>query len=207
MKRRTDILTHLLLLLLVLVACTADDAIKENLSHQDEYVTVRMHIPGMKAVATRAAETDNITSIVALVFRNDQLQSVTEYSTTNSALHPISPISGTITIDKPNNGDVIHFLANLPADYSNEKKYIAYLNEQIGKSQTDVLCNLSSRDYDKLSYWGMATRNENNAVMDVILYRNKAMIEIKPGENCTFRQDELFIAGLDNPNNVGLLVP
>lgn len=207
MKRRTDILTHLLLLLLVLVACTADDAIKENLSHQDEYVTVRMHIPGMKAVATRAAETDNITSIVALVFRSNQLISVTEYSTTNSALHPISPISGTITIDKPNNGDVIHFLANLPADYSNEKKYIAYLNEQIGKSQTDVLCNLSSRDYDKLSYWGMATRNENNAVMDVMLYRNKAMIEIKPGADCTFRQDELFIAGLDNPNNVGLLVP
>lgn len=207
MKRRTDILTHLLLLLLVLVACTADDAIKENLSHQDEYVTVRMHIPGMKAVATRAAETDNITSIVALVFRNDQLQSVTEYTTANSTLHPISPISGTITIDKPNDKDVIHFLANLPADYSNEKKYIAYLNEQIGKSQTEVLCNLSSRDYDKLSYWGMATRNENNAVMDVMLYRNKAMIEIKPGENCTFRQDELFIAGLDNPNNVGLLVP
>lgn len=207
MKRRTDILTHLLLLLLILVACTADDAIKENLSHQDEYVTVRMHIPGMKAVATRAAETDNITSIVALVFRNDQLQSVTEYSTANSALHPISPISGTITIEKPANGDVIHFLANLPADYSNEKKYIAYLNEQIGKSQTDVLCNLSSRDYDKLSYWGMATRNMNNAVMDVMLYRNKAMIEIKPGADCTFRQDELFIAGLDNPNNVGLLVP
>lgn len=206
MKRRTDILTHLLLLLLVLVACTADDAIKENLSHQDEYVTVRMHIPGMKAVATRAAEADNITSIVALVFRGDQLKTVTEY-TADSTLHPISPISGTITIDKPEGGDVIHFLANLPADYSNEKKYIAYLNEQIGKSQTEVLCNLSSRDYDKLSYWGMATRNNDNAVMDVILYRNKAMIEIKPGENCTFRQDELFIAGLDNPNNVGLLVP
>lgn len=206
MKRRTDILTHLLLLLLILVACTADDAIKENLSHQDEYVTVRMHIPGMKAVATRAAEADNITSIVALVFRGDQLKTVTEY-TADSTLHPISPISGTITIDKPNNGDVIHFMANLPADYSNEKKYIAYLNEQIGKSQTDVLCNLSSRDYDKLSYWGMATRNENNAVMDVMLYRNKAMIEIKPGADCTFRQDELFIAGLDNPNQVGLLVP
>ena len=207
MKRRTDILTHLLLLLLVLVACTADDAIKENLSHQDEYVTVRMHIPGMKAVATRAAETDNITSIVALVFRSNQLISVTEYSTTNSALHPISPISGTITIEKPDNGDVIHFLANLPANYNNEKEYIAYLDEQKGKSQTEVLCNLSSRDYDKLSYWGMATRNEHNAVMDVILYRNKAMIEIKPGADCTFRQDELFIAGLDNPNNVGLLVP
>lgn len=210
MKRRTDIFTHLLLLLLVLVACTADDAIKENLSHQDEYVTVRMHIPRMKAVATRAAETDNITSIVALVFSSKnqlRLTSVTEYSTTESTLHPISPISGTFTIEKPDNGDVIHFLANLPADYSNEKEYIAYLDEQKGKSQTEVLCNLSSRDYDKLSYWGMATRNENNAVMDVILYRNKAMIEIKPGADCTFRQDELFIAGLDNPNNVGLLVP
>lgn len=210
MKRRTDILTHLLLLLLVLVACTADDAIKENLSHQDEYVTVRMHIPGMKAVATRAAETDNITSIVALVFRSNQLISVTEYSTTNSALHPISPISGTITIDKPNNGDVIHFLANLPANYSEGVTYVDYLKGFItnqNKTQEDVLRNLSSRDYDKLSYWGMATRNENNAVMDVILYRNKAMIEIKPGADCTFRQDELFIAGLDNPNNVGLLVP
>lgn len=166
-----------------------------------------MHIPGMKAVATRAAETDNITSIVALVFRNNQLQPVKEYTIANSTLHPISPISGTITIEKPTNGDVIHFLANLPANYNNEKTYIAYLNEQIGKSQTDVLRNLSSRDYDKLSYWGMATRNENNAVMDVMLYRNKAMIEIKPGADCTFRQDELFIAGLDNPNNVGLLVP
>lgn len=210
MKRRTDILTHLLLLLLVLVACTADDAIKENLSHQDEYVTVRMHIPGMKAVATRAAETDNITSIVALVFRSNQLISVTEYSTTNSALHPISPISGTITIDKPNNGDVIHFLANLPANYSEGVTYVDYLKGFItnqNKTQEDVLRNLSSRDYSKLSYWGMATRNENNAVMDVILYRNKAMIEIKPGADCTFRQDELFIAGLDNPNNVGLLVP
>ncbi len=210
MKRRTDILTHLLLLLLVLVACTADDAIKENLSHQDEYVTVRMHIPGMKAVATRAAEADNITSIVALVFRNDSLKSVTEYTTANSTLHPISPISGTITIDKPNNGDVIHFLANLPANYSEGVPYVDYLKGFItnqNKTQEDVLRNLSSRDYDKLSYWGMATRNENNAVMDVMLYRNKAMIEIKPGENCTFRQDELFIAGLDNPNNVGLLVP
>lgn len=211
MKRRTDILTHLLLLLLVLVACTADDAIKENLSHQDEYVTVRMHIPGMKAVATRAAETDNITSIVALVFSSDdKLKTVTEYSTTNSALHPISPISGTITIDKPNNGDVIHFLANLPANYSDGVTYVDYLKGFItnqNKTQEDVLRNLSSRDYDKLSYWGMATRNENNAVMDVILYRNKAMIEIKPGADCTFRQDELFIAGLDNPNQVGLLVP
>lgn len=210
MRRRTDILTHLLLLLLILVACTADDAIKENLSHQDEYVTVRMHIPGMKAVATRAAETDNITSIVALVFRSNQLISVTEYSTTNSALHPISPISGTITIDKPDNGDVIHFLANLPANYSEGVTYVDYLKGFItnqNKTQEDVLRNLSSRDYSKLSYWGMATRNENNAVMDVILYRNKAMIEIKPGADCTFRQDELFIAGLDNPNNVGLLVP
>lgn len=209
MKRRTDILTHLLLLLLVLVACTADDAIKENLSHQNEYVTVRMHIPGMKAVATRAAEADNITSIVALVFRNDQLQSVTEY-TADSTLHPISPISGTITIDKPKNGDVIHFLANLPANYSDGVPYVEYLAGFIknqNKTQEDVLRNLSSRDYDKLSYWGMATRNENNAVMDVMLYRNKAMIEIKPGADCTFRQDELFIAGLDNPNNVGLLVP
>lgn len=210
MKRRTDILTHLLLLLLVLVACTADDAIKENLSHQDEYVTVRMHIPGMKAVATRAAETDNITSIVALVFHDNLLQSVKEYTTAKSTLHPISPISGTITIDKPNNGDVIHFLANLPANYSEGVTYVDYLKGFItnqNKTQEDVLRNLSSRDYDKLSYWGMATRNENNAVMDVILYRNKAMIEIKPGADCTFRQDELFIAGLDNPNNVGLLVP
>lgn len=207
MKRRTDILTHLLLLLLLLVACTADDAIKENLSHQDEYVTVRMHIPGLTSTATRAVLEDNITSIVALVFRNDQLKSVTEYTTANSTLNPISSISGTFTIEKPDNGDVIHFLANLPANYSNDKTYISYLNEQLDKSQTDILCSLSSRDYSTLSYWGMDTYNSGDVQMDVNLYRNKAMIEIQPDAGCTFMENELFIAGLINPNNVGLLVP
>lgn len=207
MKRRTDILIHLLLLLLLLVACTADDAIKENLSHQDEYVTVRMHIPGLTSTATRAVLEDNITSIVALVFRNDQLKSVTEYTTANSTLNPISSISGTITIDKPTDGDVIHFLANLPANYSNDKTYISYLNEQLDKSQTDILCSLSSRDYSTLSYWGMDTYNSGDVQMDVNLYRNKAMIEIQPDAGCTFMENELFIAGLINPNNVGLLVP
>jgi len=190
-----------------MVACTGDDAIVDDLSQQDASVTVRMQVSEMKETASRAAEKDSITSIVALVFRNKQLQSVTEYSTANSALHPISPIAGTITINKPENDDVIHFLANLPANYSNEKTYIQYLNEIIGQSQEDVLCNLTSSDYSKLSYWGMATYNSNDAVMDVLLYRNKAMIEIKPDEGCTFQENELFIAGLDNPNNVGKLVP
>lgn len=195
------------MLLFVLVACTADDAIKENLSHQDEYVTVRMHIPGLTSTATRAVLEDNITSIVALVFRNDQLKSVTKYTTANSTLNPISSISGTITIDKPTDGDVIHFLANLPANYSNDKTYISYLNEQLDKSQTDILCSLSSRDYSTLSYWGMDTYNSGDVQMDVNLYRNKAMIEIQPDAGCTFMENELFIAGLINPNNVGLLVP
>lgn len=208
MKRRTDIFTRLLWLLsLLMVACTGHDAIVDDLSQQDASVTVRMQVSDMKETASRAAEKDNITSIVALVFRNNQLQSVTEYSTANSALHPISPITGTITINKPENGDVIHFLANLPANYSNEKTYIQYLNEKLNQSQENVLCDLTSSDYSKLSYWGMATYNSNDAVMDVLLYRNKAMIEIKPDEGCTFQENELFIAGLDNPNNLGKLVP
>lgn len=208
MKRRTDIFTRLLWMLsLLMVACTGDDAIVDDLSRQDASVTVRMKVSDMKETASRAAEKDSITSIVALVFRNNQLQSVTEYSTADSVLHPISPIAGTITIDKPQNGDVIHFLANLPANYSNEKTYIQYLKDIIGQSQETVLCNLTSSDYSKLSYWGMATYNSNDAVMDVLLYRNKAMVEIKPDEGCTFQENELFIAGLVNPNNLGKLVP
>lgn len=208
MKRRTDIFTRLLWLLsLLMVACTGHDAIVDDLSRQDASVTVRMQVSDMKETASRAAEEDNITSIVALVFRDKKLQSVTKYPKANSALHPISPIAGTITIDKPENEDVIHFLANLPANYSEGVTYVEYLQQQNNQSQETVLCNLTSSDYSKLSYWGMATYNSNDAVMDVLLYRNKAMIEIKPDEGCTFQENELFIAGLDNPNTLGKLVP
>ena len=55
MKALTNILTRLLmLLLLMLVACTEDAAEVDDLVRGEEYVQVRMQVPGMKAAATRA---------------------------------------------------------------------------------------------------------------------------------------------------------
>ena len=183
----------LLMLLLMLVACTHDDAEVENLSHGDKYVSVRMHVPGMKSSFSRAAE-DNLTSIVALVFRDDVLISNTEVLD----LTPNSDLMGTFKIPQPNEGDIIHFLGNLPETVKSKLP-------ETGGSQTDVLRNLETDDFSNLSYWGMATYSGGD--IEVTLYRNMAKVEIAAGPNCTFRDDELYIAGLVKPIGKGTLVP
>ena len=194
MKALTNILNYMLLmLLLMLVACTHDDAEVENLSHGDKYVSVRMHVPGMKSSFSRAAE-DNLTSIVALVFRDDVLISNTEVLD----LTPNSDLTGTFKIPQPNEGDNIHFLGNLPETVKSKLP-------ETGGSQTEVLRNLETDDFSNLSYWGMATYSGGD--IDVTLYRNMAKVEIAAGPNCTFRDDELYIAGLVKPIGKGTLVP
>ena len=181
------------MLLLMLVACTHDDAEVENLSQGDKYVSVRMHVPGMKSSFSRAAE-DNLTSIVALVFRDYVLISKTEVLD----LTPNSDLTGTFKIPQPNKGDIIHFLGNLPETVKSELP-------KTGGSQTEVLRNLETDDFSNLSYWGMATYSGGD--IEVTLYRNMAKVEIEAGPNCTFRDDELHIAGLVKPIGKGTLVP
>ena len=197
MKALTNILTRLLmLLLLLLVACTEDAAEVDDLVRQEEYVSVRINVPGMKSANTRATADDNITSIVALVFREDKLISKTEVTTAAYTLNPTSTTTGTFNLPRPKSGDVIHFLANLPEGYD--------------LSSVDEMSDLTSLTTDnpnQLSYWGMATYNGGDVIDNVTLYRNMAKIEIAAGPDCTFPEDQLFIAGLMKPNGKGTLVP
>ena len=189
MKALTNILTQLLmLLLLMLVACTEDAAEVDNLVRGEEYVQVRMQVPGMKAAATRADD-GVIESITALVYRGGVLKKIetaTELTTTN------------FKMPKPLKDDVIHFLANLPDNYS---------LPEIGTEES-ALCALTT-DHQTLCYWGKYTYNDEAVINTLTLYRNMAMITIAPDPNdeCTFPEDQLFIAGLVNANQTGALVP
>lgn len=197
MKALTNILTRLLLLLLLmLVACTEDVAEVDDLVRGEEYVQVRMQVPDMKSANTRATADDNITSIVALVFREDKLISKTEVTTAAYTLNPTSTTTGTFNLPRPKDGDVIHFLANLPEGYD--------LSSVDEKSD---LTSLTTDNPSQLSYWGMATYNGGDVIDNVTLYRNMAKIEIAAGPDCTFPEDQLFIAGLMKPNGKGTLVP
>lgn len=195
MKALTNILNYILLLMMILIAsCTEDAAEVDDLVRQEEYVSVRINVPGMKAANTRATADDNITSIVALVFREDKLISKTEVTN----LTTITSTTGTFNLPRPKSGDVIHFLANVPSDVT--------LSANMGGSQTEVLCGLETR-VRELSYWGKHEYIGDN--INVILYRNMAMIAIEPDpdDECTFPEDELFIAGFINANQCGKLVP
>ena len=177
-----------MLLLLMLVACTEDAAEVDNLVRGEEYVQVRMQVPGMKAAATRA-EDGVIKSITALVYRGGVLKKIetAKELTTTSFKMP-----------KPLKDDVIHFLANLPDDYS---------LPEIGTNES-ALCDLTT-DHQTLCYWGKYTYNDEAVINTLTLYRNMAMITIAPDPNgeCTFPEDQLFIAGLVNANQTGALVP
>lgn len=177
-----------MLLLLMLVACTEDAAEVDDLVRGEEYVQVRMQVPGMKAAATRA-EDGVIESITALVYRGGVLKKIetaTELTTTN------------FKMPKPLKDDVIHFLANLPDVYS---------LPEIGTEES-ALCNLTT-NHQTLCYWGKYTYNDEDVISTLTLYRNMAMITIAPDPNdeCTFPEDQLFIAGLVNANQTGALVP
>ena len=59
-----------MLMLLMLVACTEETVEVNNLVRKEQYVMVRMQVPGMIAAATRAADGE-ITSVTALAFDSD----------------------------------------------------------------------------------------------------------------------------------------
>lgn len=200
MKALTNILNYILLLLMILIAsCTEDAAEVDNLERGEEYVTVRMQVPGMKNATTRAEEAeDNLTSVWALVFRDGKLVSKTEVTTESSTLTTTTSTTGTFNIPRPKSEDVIHFLGNVPSDVT---------LPDVGDDES-ALCNLETGDPENLSYWGTATYTSGDVIDNVTLYRNMAKIEIAAVvDECTFPEDQLFIVGLVNANQVGALVP
>lgn len=193
MKALTNILTHLLMLLMIFImACTEEAVEVNNLSRQEQHVTVRMQVPGMTAATTRAAD-DVIESVTALAFdTNGNLLEVV--SATN-----ITTEGFNLTV--PNGTTTIHFLANLPENY-----------DLSGVKDVVDLTKLTTTDYNNLVYWGMATYDGSNSTLSTTLYRNMAKISIKPSEGedaalNVFKQNDLTIAGLVNANTSGTLVP
>ena len=213
MKALTNILTRLLMLmLLMLVACTEETAEVDNLTRGEQYVQVRMHVPGMTAAATRAADGE-ITSVTALSFNSsDQLLDVKTVNPINN-VNANNGYNGNFNLTVPNGTQTIHFLANLPLNYSNEQTYVDFLKAKKGQSQVDVMTSLTTGDYQNLCYWGMATTYDGNTdPLSVTLYRNMAKITLSPSIidpefNDAFDETNLYIAGLDNPNLSGKLVP
>lgn len=198
MKALTNILNYILLLMMILIAsCTEDTAEVDDLVRGEEYVTVRMQVPGMKNATTRADEAeDNLTSVWALVFRDGKLVSKTEVTTAESTLIPSTSTTGTFNLSRPKVNDVIHFLGNVPSGVTLPDV----------DAEESALCNLETGDRENLSYWGKATYTGTDIIVN--LYRHLAKIEIAPDPNeCTFPEDELFIAGLVNANTKGKLVP
>ena len=173
-----------MLMLLMLVACTEETAEVDNLTRGEQYVQVRMQVPGMTAAATRAAD-GVIESVTALAF-----------DTNGNLLEVVSATNITterFNLTVPNGTKNIHFLANYNGDLS-------AVQEEID------LTTLTTNDYKNLVYWGMTTYEGTTNTLSTTLYRNMAKITLAPDEEFPF-EGELTIAGLTNPNNWGYLVP
>lgn len=183
----------LLFFLIFATACTNDVAEVNTSQQQEQYVTVRMNVPGMQTSISRAAE-DNITSITALSYdSNNKLTK--KVSATN-----LNTENQTFNITVPNGTKNIHFLANNTVSLP-----------EIG-TDVSVLTSLTTDDYNNLCYWGMATTSDGNTnPLSVTLCRNLAKISIKPSEAADafndFTQEQLIIHGLMNANRNGKLIP
>ena len=189
-----------MLMLLMLVACTEETAEVDNLTREEQYVQVRMQVPGMTAAATRVADGE-IISVTALAFDSEGgfLKKVTINTVTNT--NENGGYNGTFNLTVPNGTKNIHFLANLPENY-----------DLSGVKDVEDLTTLTTTDYNNLVYWGMATYNGSTNTLSTTFYRNMAKISIKPseGEDASFNvftQEQLIIMGLDNPNTSGTLIP
>lgn len=180
-------------MMILIASCTEDAAEVDDLVRGEEYVTVRMQVPGMQSVVTRATAEDNITSVVALIFHDGNLV----YNSAVSDLVTTSSTIGTFFIPKPQKDDVIHFLANVPNDV-----------DLSGIKIERDLSSLTTGERDNLSYWGKAVYDGTSESLTVPFYRHLAMITIAPdSEEGTYPQEELFIAGLLNANQTGALIP
>lgn len=176
----------LLFFFIFIVACTEETAEVDDLVRKERYVTVCMQVPGMTATTTRAAD-GVIESVTALAF-----------DTNGNLLKVVSATDITterFNLTVPNGTTTIHFLANLSGSYN--------LSGVLTESD---MTTLTTNDYDNLVYWGMTTYEGSTNTLSTTLYRNMAKITLAPDEEFPF-EGELTIAGLDNPNTSGTLVP
>lgn len=205
MKALTNILTHLLTMLMILLtACSEEVAEVDNLSQPGQHIKVNLCVPDLK-ITSRADADGDIRQVTALAFSSANQLLKVETINTITKTNNNGGYNGSFDLTVPNGTQTIHFLANLPDD-------IKIHLPQSGGTQEEVLRGLISTDFNNLRYWGKATTYDGNTnPIETTLYRNMAQIAIAPCPTDTefnqFPQDSLFIAGLDNPNPSGTLVP
>lgn len=190
-----------LFFLIFATACTNDVAEVNTSQQQEQYVTVRMNVPGMQTTVSRTAEDGLIETVHALAFNSEGTHLGTSEATNLENLNVNNGYNGTFSLKVPNGTTTIHFLANLPDDY-----------DLSGVNKESDLCNLSIGDWQNLCYWGMATTFDGNTnPLNVTLYRNLARISIKPSvtapELNQFTQEQLKMTGFYMPNERGALIP
>ena len=192
------------MLMILLTACSEEVAEVDNLSQPGQHIRVNLCVPDLK-ITSRADADGDIRHVTALAFSSANQLLKVETINTITKTNNNGGYNGSFDLTVPNGTQTIHFLANLPDDIKNQLP-------QSGGTQEEVLRGLISTDFNNLRYWGKATTYDGNTnPISTILYRNMAQIAIAPCPTDTefnqFPQDSLFIAGLDNPNTSGTLVP
>lgn len=192
------------MLMILLTACSEEVAEVDNLSQSGQHIRVNLCVPDLK-ITSRADADGDIRQVTALAFSSANQLLKVETINTITKTNNNGGYNGSFDLTVPNGTQTIHFLANLPDDIKNE------LLQSVG-TQEEVLRELISTDFNNLRYWGKATTYDGNTnPISTILYRNMAQIAIAPCPTDTefnqFPQESLFIAGLDNPNTSGTLVP
>lgn len=191
MKALTNILTHMLMLLLMvaLATCTTDDGADEVMPMDDGMVQlmVGMTVPNLKITTRAADEGETLNAIKALCYDESgtltKIADATDITTT------------TFNMRVPAETRTIHFLANLPNDCT--------LPEVWTTTETD-LQNLTTQS-GSMTYWGRTTFNATPADCNITFYRNKARIFIKAADGSSVGM--VGIAGVVNAYDTGMLVP
>lgn len=185
MKKLTNILSYLWLLLLLPVAACNDLEEEVGPMHVEEEVelTIQTEVSGMKG-STRTAPTESIIAITAYAFdSNSQLIKVVK-----AILSDQAATSGDLKIKVPKRTGDIHFIAKNNAE-----------SPDVTISIGDNVSTLLSQTTDELHYWGKATYNGGNN-LSVTLIRNMAKVTLEAG-------NDDYIAGFLNYNSQGTLVP
>ncbi|MBE6283798.1 MAG: hypothetical protein E7098_05600 [Mediterranea massiliensis] len=202
MKRITNILSYLwLLLLMAVTACSDLEEIVVNMQGEEEVeLTIQTNIPSLGG-STRTAPTENITSITALAFDSDyELVKVVKATLVRDDTNGENNSTvGTMTIKVPVRTRRIHFIAK------NNDEFTEITDADYGRTDINLLKTLSS---DELHYWQVVNfanitnlQSFNNGA-ELKLIRNKARVFL------TLPQDASMtghIVGFLNYNTTGTI--
>ncbi len=201
MKRITNILSYLwLLLLMAVTACSDLEEIVINMQGEEEVeLTIQTNIPSLGG-STRTAPTENITSITALAFDSDYelvkvVKATLDRDETNGENNSTV---GTMTIKVPVRTRRIHFIAQ------NDDEFSRITDADYGRTDIDLLKTLAS---DELHYWQVVNfanktnlQSFNNGA-ELELIRNQARVYL------TFQDASMtgHIVGFLNYNTTGTI--